>query len=107
MKMLIAIVNRDDEELVAAGLSAGGYMSTRYHSHGGYLVRDNVTFLIGTADEEVERVKKIIHANVHRRETIIRPAALEYGGYAVDENESIVVSGATIFVVNAEQFERI
>ena len=107
MKLLIAIVNQDDEGLVAAGLSAGGYMSTRFHSHGGYLIKDNVTFLVGTADEEVERVKKIIHANVHRRETILRPASPEYAGYAADENRTVVVSGATIFVVNAEQFERI
>lgn len=107
MKMLIAIINPDDEARVATGLSEGGYMSTRFQSHGGYLVRDNVTFLIGVADEDVERVKKIIHDNVHKRETVLRPNALEYAGYAAEEDEHVMVGGATIFVVNAEQFERI
>lgn len=107
MKLIVAIVNQDDAAQVAEGLSQGGFMSTRYASRGGYLDRENVTFLVGTAAEEVGRVKQIIRSHVHRRETSYLPPEPEYAGYAASEEEPVMVSGATVFVLDAQQFERI
>lgn len=107
MKLIVAIVNQDDAPQVARGLSEGGFMSTRFASRGGYLDRENVTFVVGAADDAVSQVKQIIRHHVHRRETAYVPPQPEYAGYAAVEEEPVVVSGATLFVLDAQQFERI
>lgn len=106
MKLILAIVNQDDGDAVAAALAAGGYACTRLASQGGYLDLENLTLLIGTADEEIGRVKQIIRSHVRRREKPFG-GQQEYSGFAAPEEESVIVSGATIFVLDAEQFERI
>ena len=107
MKMVIAIVNQEDVTQVAHGLNRGGFSSTRFASQGSYLVSDNTTFLIGVDEERVEEVKRIIIRSVHRQERHLPLLPPEHYGYPVDDTAQVTVGGATIFVVNVEQFERI
>lgn len=107
MKLVIAIVNQDDATRVSNALNSGGYSSTRFASQGSYLFTDNTTFLVGVDEERVEEVKRIIAASVHRREHPLPPLPTEHYGYPVDDDQRVTVGGATIFVVDTEQFERI
>ena len=47
MKLIIAIINRDDANSVTRALSKKGFSSTRLSTTGGFLMAGNVTLLIG------------------------------------------------------------
>ncbi len=107
MKLVIAIVNQEDVEQVAHGLNRGGFSSTRFLSQGSYLTHENTTFLIGVDEERVDEVKSIIRENVRRQEWRLPPMRPEHYAFPMDEDERVTVGGATIFVVELEQFQRI
>lgn len=107
MKLLIAIVNQEDADQVSRGLNSGGFSSTRYSSQGSYLTENNTTFLVGVDEERVEDVKRIIIRSVHRRQRPLPQLPPEHYGFLPDEDTPVIVGGATIFVVEAEQFQRI
>lgn len=106
MKLVIAIVNQKDVNQVACELTRGGFSSTRFASRGSYLLQDNTTFLIGVDEERVKDVKRIIVQNVHRQEQRLSMVPEDCCGYP-DDTATVTVGGATIFVVDMEQFERI
>ncbi|MCD7928500.1 MAG: cyclic-di-AMP receptor [Oscillospiraceae bacterium] len=107
MKLVIAIVNQEDVTPVVQALNQGGYASTQMSSRGSYLVSRNTTFLIGVDEERVEDVKQRIVQSVRRRERQMPQMPREHYGYPADDREQITVGGATIFVVDVEQFERV
>ena len=60
MKLIVAIVNNDDSNVVASALTKENFMVTKLSTTGGFLMVGNTTFLIGTEDDKVERVKEVI-----------------------------------------------
>lgn len=52
MKMIMAIVGKDDEMETSAQLVAKGYFVTKIATSGGFLKRKHVTLMIGTEDEK-------------------------------------------------------
>ena len=54
MKLIIAIVNRDDASAVTQTLTKNGFSSTRLSTTGGFLMAGNVTLLIGVDEEKVQ-----------------------------------------------------
>ncbi len=68
----------------------------------------NTTFLIGTEDENIEDVMKIIEENCQSREQLIAPIS-PMGGNAdsyVPYPVEVQVGGATVFVLPVERFEQ-
>ena len=53
MKLIIAIINRDDANAVTQNLSQNGFSSTKLSTTGGFLLASNVTLLIGVQDGQV------------------------------------------------------
>ena len=107
MKLVIAIVNRDDANAVTQNLAKNGFYSTKLASSGGFLLAGNVTILIGVAEEKVQAVIDIIHEYSHSRKQVI-PATTEVGmGYMPTMPVEVTVGGATVFVVDVERFERL
>lgn len=107
MKLVIAIINQQDVEQVAHALTCGGFDSTRFASRGSYLLEDNTTFLVGVDENRVNEVKRIVENSVHRQSRTLPHMKQGHYGYTPDESDSVTVGGATIFVVDIEQFERI
>ncbi len=107
MKLVIAIVNQEDVTPVVQALNQGGYASTQMSSRGSYLVSRNTTFLIGVEHDRLHNIKKKIVQSVHRQERQMPQMPREHYGYPADDDEQITVGGATIFVVDVEQFERV
>ena len=107
MKLVIAIVNRDDANAVTQNLTRHGFSSTRLSTTGGFLLAGNITMLIGVEADQVQQVIDLIHECSHSRRQMV-PAITEmsYGFMPVMPVE-VTVGGATIFVVDVERFERV
>ncbi len=56
MKMITAIVNKDDAGTVSHLLTKDGYSVTRMATSGGFLMAGNTTLLVVTDDEKVDNV---------------------------------------------------
>ena len=55
MKMITAIVNKEDANAVCNALTKGGFSVTKLSTTGGFLMAGNMTLLIGTDDEKVDK----------------------------------------------------
>ena len=107
MKMVLAIINQDDANLVVNGLMHEGYSVTKLSTTGGFLRAGNMTILVGVDDEKVSGVIEIIRKHSHSRRQVI-PTTSELGmGFYPSMPVEVTVGGATIFVLNVEQFERV
>ncbi len=107
MKMVLAIINQDDANLVVNGLMQEGYSVTKLSTTGGFLRAGNMTILVGVEDEKVPKVLNIIHKQSHSRRQVI-PTASELGmGYYPSMPVEVTVGGATVFVLNVDQFQRL
>ena len=105
MKLVIAIVNRDDSGDVIHKLNKAGFMSTRLSTTGGFLRAGNITLLIGTEDEKVARVIEILRENCSKRAEIVTSSAGNYSEhFFASLPVEVTVGGATVFVVDVEQF---
>ncbi|MBQ7688190.1 MAG: cyclic-di-AMP receptor [Clostridia bacterium] len=105
MKLIIAIVNRDDSAAVAQRLTKAGFMSTRLSTTGGFLRAGNTTLLIGTDDEKVDDVLAILGECCSKRTEIINTATGNYAEqFFTTLPVEITVGGATVFILNVENF---
>ncbi len=108
MKLVIAIVNNDDANDVMNGLTENGYSATRLSTQGGFLRIGNVTLLVGVEAKKVDEVVNIIGKFCSQRKKIT-PVNTTYIGESMLSTMpiEITVGGATIFVVDVEQFYKI
>ncbi|NMP37950.1 MAG: transcriptional regulator [Clostridiales bacterium] len=108
MKLVLAIVNNDDSAMVAAQLTNAGYATTKLSTTGGFLMAGNTTFLIGADDNQVADIKAIIAQFSSTREKEV-PTNASFGrGMSLSDVKSKAhVSGATLFVLNVEEFEKL
>lgn len=109
MKLVIAIVQDKDSVKLLENLMSEGYRSTKLASTGGFLKAGNTTLFIGAEDKKVERAVEIIKDTCRSREQLVTPMTpVGVGGTEsfVPYPIEVVVGGATIFVVDVEQFYR-
>jgi len=108
MKMILAIINQDDANVVVNALMKEGYSITKLSTTGGFLRAGNTTILIGVDDEKVSKVMNIIHAKSHSRRQVIPTGNEVIGGpVAPSMPMEVTVGGATVFVLNVDQFHRL
>jgi len=106
MKMVLAVVQDKDSPKLAQNLVKAGIRATKLASTGGFLHAGNSTFMIGAPDERVKEILDLIRNSCRAREQIVTPVSpmgsqLEsYVPYPV----SVQVGGATVFVLDIEQF---
>ena len=107
MKLIVAIVNSDDSASVQEGLTEGGYFVTKLSTTGKIKKKGNTTFLIGTNDDKVDDCISVIKAKAKKRvekEPTIPPT--EMGEFFTPIMVDVLVGGATVFVLNIDQFEK-
>ncbi len=109
MKMIVAVVQDKDSIKLLEHLIEGGYRATKLASSGGFLKAGNTTLLIGVEQDKVSDVINIIKDTCHSREQLVTPMSPvgtsgteSFLPYPVE----VVVGGATIFVLNVEEFHR-
>ncbi len=107
MKLILAIVNDDDAASVSAALNKAGISATKLATTGGFLKAGNTTFLIGLEDQRVEEAMEIIGTHARKRTQVVQDSFL-YGNYSnASMPLEITVGGATVFVVDVEQFRKL
>lgn len=109
MKLLLAIVQREDAGGLIERLTGEGFRATRINTAGGFLKESNTTVLLGVEDEQVDRVLGIIKQNCHTRTQYINPLppVMEPGEFYMPYPVEVQVGGATVFVLDVEQFVRL
>jgi uncharacterized protein YaaQ len=106
MKLILAIVSREDANTVAKHLSESGFYATKLATTGGFMKIGNTTFLIGLEDEKVQPALSIIEKYAHRRaDQAIHTDYLSNTQY--HQPVSVAAGGATVFVIDVEQFFKV
>ena len=111
MKMVFAIISKADEDITVTALNEAGFFATRLSTIGGFLKKTNTSVIVGTVDEKVSQVLDILK---------------KYAGKRIDEMPYVAPSmarasngvgtpyvtvptnagGATVFVLDVDQFEK-
>lgn len=107
MKLIFAIVSNDDSSAVSKALTKEKFSVTKLATTGGFLLSGNTTFIIGTENEKVDDVIKIIESHSRKRKQMV-PSTTSYGvGMYTSYPVEVQVGGATIFVTDVERFEKV
>ena len=106
MKLIIAIVQDEDASRLVSNLMNEGFGVTKLATTGGFLRAGNTTLLVGVDDDKFEGAMAVIEKVCKSRKQIATspsPVAGTTGVY-VPYTIEVMVGGATIFVLNVEQF---
>ncbi len=110
MKLVYAIIRKDNEDEVMYALTSKKYSVTKLSTTGGFLKRGNTTLVIGTDDEKVQDVIDVIKQECRKSQqiTVNMPSisgtsSVNYAMMPV----TVEVGGATIFVMDVERYEKI
>lgn len=107
MKLIVAIVNKDDSKTVNEELVKAGFVVTKLSTTGGFLMAGNVTLLIGTEEDKVDDCINIM-AQFSSKRTEMVPSTASYGiGMTTAYPLEVTVGGATIFVLDVDRFEKL
>lgn len=106
MKLIIAIVQDEDASRLVSNLMSEGYSATKLATTGGFLRAGNTTLLIGIDNEKMDSVMKIIeHVCKSRKQIATSPSPISgTTGVYVPYPVEVMVGGATVFVMDVEQF---
>ena len=101
MKLIVAVIHLDDVAGVIKHLTRGGFSSTKLTSAGGFLKEGNVTILVGVEEAKLSEALEIINKFSCSRSIMIPTPSLEGMDSPMTE---VKVGGATVFVLDCEQF---
>lgn len=109
VKLIITIVQDADVAKLQTALSERGLRSTKLASTGGFLREGNTTIIIGVEDHEVQGVKAVIHDVCRERNKMLRPLPhmSEMGPVMPNDPIEVSVGGATVFVLDVEEFAKL
>ena len=103
MKLIVAIIQIDDVASVIRNLTKNGFYSTKLTSAGGFLKEGNMTIMIGVEKEKLEEAIEIINKYSHVRVKSVSAPTFDETRSSLTE---VTVGGATVFVLDCEQFLR-
>ena len=101
MKLITAIVNKEDSRNVCNELLKSKFYVTRF------LMAGNMTLLICTEDERVDDCINVISKCCKQRTEIVPGTATMGLGIESAMPMEVTVGGATVMVTNVERFEKL
>ena len=106
MKLLVAIVQDQDQQILGKALLENDVRATKLSSTGGFLRSGNTTFLIGVDEDRVEEVLEIIKRSSQSREQVIAsPIHLDMNLEVSNTYPlKVEVGGAIVFVLPIDSF---
>lgn len=109
MKLVVAIVSKEDAEKTVAALTKAKFRATRIDSVGGFLREKNSTILTGVAAKQVPAVLKVIgsSAKSHKEQLTPTPTMGGPGDFFMADPVEVTVGGATVFILAVDQFKRL
>ena len=106
MKLLIAIINNDDSHRILSEIGRAGLYATKLSTSGGFLRAGNLTLLMGVEDDRVDDALEILRRNCSKREETTVPMPAFADDIMRAAPVKITVGGATVFVLDVEQFHK-
>ena len=109
MKLIITIVQDEDAGRLISNLMNDGFSVTKLATTGGFLRAGNTTLLLGVHDDRLQPAVDIIEKVCKSRKQIATspsPIAGSSGVYMPYPVE-VMVGGATMFILDVEQFKKI
>lgn len=106
MKLLITVVQDDDAQKLITSLMKEGFGVTKLATTGGFLKAGNTTLLIGVDEDKLDAATDIIEKVCKSRKQVATspsPVAGASGMY-VPYPVEVTVGGATVFILDVEQF---
>ena len=109
MKLIVAIVQDEDASRLINSLMDDGFSVTKLATTGGFLRAGNTTLLLGVENDRFQPAMDIIEQVSKSRKQIatspspVAGSASVYVPYPIE----VTVGGATIFVLEVEQFVKI
>jgi len=107
MKMILAVIDKDDAPGVMHHLIKEGYSITKLSTSGGFLRSGNITILMGVDDDRTQGAIDIIKEHSKSRNMQMPFMPGNEMGYLPSMPVEVSVGGATVFVMNVEKFEKI
>lgn len=107
MKLVLAIVSDDDTNAVIKALYKEKFQTTKLATTGGFLSKGNSTLITGCDDNDVDKVIEIIGQQSKKRTEIVPTAAPFDASELMSAPIEVTVGGATVFVLNVDQFYKL
>lgn len=109
MKLVLAIVQDDDAIDLIEELTDKDYRVTKLATTGGFLKSGNTTLMIGVEEKEVKNLINVIEDVCKRRKEMVPTSTPNTIGTnsGMYVPYPIEVGGATIFVLDVDQFYKV
>lgn len=111
MKLVLAIVQDDDAIDLIEELTDKDYRVTKLATTGGFLKSGNTTLMIGVEEKEVKNFINVIEDVCKRRKEMVPTSTPNTigtnSGMYVPYPIEVEVGGATIFVLDVDQFYKV
>jgi uncharacterized protein YaaQ len=104
MKLVMAVVSNDDANNVIKTLIQSDFFVTKLATTGGFLKSGNTTIIIGVQDERLDECIELISDQSKQRTKLVPNAISSEFGIFSSTPVEVQVGGATIFVMDVEQF---
>jgi uncharacterized protein YaaQ len=107
MKAVVAVVQGQDTIRLGNALRQKSIPFTTIDSTGGFLRERNSTFMLGTPDDQLQRVLDVISANCHTRSEYVSsyPSAFDPAEFYMPRPIEVQVGGASVWILDVEYFE--
>ena len=111
MKLVLAIVQDDDAIDLIEELTDKDYRVTKLATTGGFLKSGNTTLMIGVEEKEVKNLINVIEDVCKRRKEMVPTSTPNTigtnSGMYVPYPIEVEVGGASIFVLDVDQFYKV
>ena len=109
MQLIFAIVHSDDAPGLLDALTRRSYRATRINTAGGFLKESNATILLGVQNDQVDEVLSVIQSNCQTRIQYVNslPPVMESGEFYMPYPVEVQIGGATVFVLEIDDFVRL
>jgi uncharacterized protein YaaQ len=109
MKLVMAIIHDEDAFHIMDQLSEKGFSVTKLASTGGFLRAGNTTLICGVTEERIPELTDIIEKKCRSRKQItsVNTTHINANESYVPYPVGVTVGGATIFVLNVEEFKKV
>ena len=107
MKLVFAIVQKEDTKPLIRALIEHEISVTRISSVGGFLSGGNTTLMIGVEADRLQTALDVIREKSSRRHSVTVPSTgIAHPIEAAAIPLQITIGGATVFIVNVDEFHR-
>ena len=110
MKMIIAIIGSEDADDLVYELNQNSFFVTKLSTMGGFLKKKSTTLMLGVDDPRVEEAIAIIKKMSGSREQLVYTPPTLSGNTHPNINITVPmnmrVGGATVFVLNVDDFQK-